>query len=153
MEIFLPSLLKLCERSNSIISNRAGECLLTSLESIPSMNFEVLFEHFKEKISSPNKKVRQIIPPSLSVLLVRNSNNSLIIEEYPLLIAKLLQDSDEKVRNGAKETFKIFIANHSSLEDYVRSQLSPQILNSLSPAPSAPQPKEKKITKTKPFQH
>lgn len=162
---FLPSLLKLCERSNNIISGKASECLHTTLASSPPppslADLEAMLECFTFNLSSPNKKVRQVIPRCLSIMLQKDYDptNSVLLNSYPEMIVKLLHDSDGKVRDGAKDTFRLFIESHPSLEENLKTQLSPQIINSLSPKEAVATAAELKSTtpgttniKGKPFQ-
>jgi hypothetical protein len=108
-EFFLYQMLRLCERTNKVLSDRAKSTLLEILKCCP-LPVKIVMTRLFENRSSPNTRLRQAVIEALVVAIKNVPKENL--GEYEEAISKSvkdgLQDAAEAVRAASRPLFIAF---------------------------------------------
>lgn len=110
-DFFLYPILRLCERTNKVISDRARGTLLAIFRSCP-FPLRVVTSKLVECHSSPNKQLRHAVMEGLGVV-VEGLSADVLAEQLDAIVRIVkagLQDAADTVRSQSRTIFGPFAA-------------------------------------------
>lgn len=130
-DIFLPPILKLCERTNRILSDRAKTCLLGLCKH--PVPLKTVLSRLIECRNSQSKSLRLCVIEALTIAISNASMDSLVEFEEQLCktIISGLQDASEPVRAASRHLFVSFKSLFTSGADKIVSILPPSTIKAL----------------------
>lgn len=131
-EFFLWPVLKLCERANRILADRAKAVLLLLVQQ--PWPLKIVMTRLLECKASQNKSLRLCIVEATNVIMAHVSPEALVEYEGQLvrLIADSLQDAAESVRASSRPLYSRFVALFPTSAPEITSRLPASILKAIS---------------------
>lgn len=131
-EFFIWPVLKLCERTNKILADRAKTSLLVLMQQ--PWPLKVVMARLLECKTSQNKSLRLCVVEALAVVITHVPQDALLEYEEQLarLITDFLQDAAETVRAGSRPLYTQFAALFPTSASEITSKLPSSVLKAIS---------------------
>ena len=106
-DIYVPVLLKLCNRPNKVFMTAADKCVLTIVRHTPSSR---LIPLFIDALRSSSKRLRELAIVYIKFSITENVKEDLdrFAADLQSCLKDALTDASESVRSSARECFAVY---------------------------------------------